>query len=721
MESGRGRWFLSEYARRNRHADTQLVVEAIGRLEAAIRGDQAQPVGDLRSALSDMAEAIARAKADIAAIKSSDEHQGRIIEASEELDSIVEATEHTTSTILAAAEHIQEIAWTMREQDINARYCDELDAEATAIYTACSFQDLTGQRTHKVIQVMRYIEGRINVLVDVWGDLAKTAPAKTKPQAAPNGHDAGEAAEAQATSESAPNGVGTNDLGANNLGADERPAPVPPAGDNPAAYLELEPLVPSRGRDPADTPQAVFLSTGAAVMAADFGSTEIRAETIAHTPAPVDPAPAEPEQIDVAALIEPATPIVVETGEREQVPTVSMLEAGGAQASAALRIETVNGDEVPTVSMLEAAMQRLATEPDVGRPPRVILAAVAARAEEPPVAAAMEAEATREEVVAAIDEEAAALLHGSESSPDGERGATILVLPAAAGPVATTLASASTVEQASAEEAERAEDAYGIQPLEIAAVVFDPGAGPAGETDDLAPPAAVGSADALAAASTPSIVPSASEPPVADAEAQPLPSRPADAGAGSAAAKPEDAGVELPMAARVPAGTAPPGVEGEPTGAAPLLVQLKPEAPAAATEPAREPESIPGPADPSESDLAELLFEPAREPATPVSLPNPLPVVQFENDSPQVAPKPAALASVSLQSVERGGPNVAPLAAAPKGMRTEALAAAAAASSPAPRAPNQQSPQRPMARPAANDPLAAILALSEEEKIALFS
>jgi hypothetical protein len=444
------------------------------------------------------------------------------------------------------------------------------------------------------------------------------------------------------------------------------------------------------------------LSTGAVVTATDFGSTEIRAETIAHRPASVDPAPAELEQIDVAALIEPATTLVVESGERERVPTVSMLEAAGAQASAPLRIETENGDEVPTVSMLEAAMQRLATEPDVGRPPRLILAAVAARAEEPPVAAPMAAEATREAIVAAIDEEATALLHGSESSSDSERGATILVLPAAAGPVATTLARESTVEQASAEEAERAED--GFPPLEIAPVVFDPGAGRARETADLAPPAAVGSADALATASTPSIVPSAFQQPGADAEAQPLPSR--------------------------PAGTAPAGAEREPTGAAPLLVQLKPQAPAAATEPVREPEPIPGPADTSASDLAELLFEPAPEPSTPISLPNPLPVVQFENgssaeaapkSSAQVVPKPGAFASVSLQSVERGGPNVAPLAAAPKGLRTEALAAAAAASSPAPRGATQQSPQRPMARPATNDPLAAILALSEEEKIALFS
>ena len=38
METGRGRWFLAEYARRNRHSDTMTLLGAIGRLEAAIRG-----------------------------------------------------------------------------------------------------------------------------------------------------------------------------------------------------------------------------------------------------------------------------------------------------------------------------------------------------------------------------------------------------------------------------------------------------------------------------------------------------------------------------------------------------------------------------------------------------------------------------------------------------------------------------------------------------------
>jgi hypothetical protein len=57
----------------------------------------------------------------------------------------------------------------MREQGLAPDLCDAIDARATEIYTACSFQDLTGQRTRKVIGVLRYLEGRINAMIELWG------------------------------------------------------------------------------------------------------------------------------------------------------------------------------------------------------------------------------------------------------------------------------------------------------------------------------------------------------------------------------------------------------------------------------------------------------------------------------------------------------------------------------------------------------------------------
>ena len=53
METSRGRWFLTEYAKRNRNADTSMVLEAVARLEenlAAQRQPQPAPDNGLQEA-----------------------------------------------------------------------------------------------------------------------------------------------------------------------------------------------------------------------------------------------------------------------------------------------------------------------------------------------------------------------------------------------------------------------------------------------------------------------------------------------------------------------------------------------------------------------------------------------------------------------------------------------------------------------------------------------
>ena len=190
METVRGRWFLSEFGRRNRQSDTRLVLAAIERLESMMRGERESPSFErIRFDIREMAKAIALTKREIAAIKPDHEHSGRIGKATEELDSIVQTTEQATSDILAAAEQIQETAWTLREQGVDEASCDEIDHRTTDIYLSCSFQDLTGQRIRKVIQVLRYLEGRINAMLDILGPDETEAPAdETAPDGLHDGH-----------------------------------------------------------------------------------------------------------------------------------------------------------------------------------------------------------------------------------------------------------------------------------------------------------------------------------------------------------------------------------------------------------------------------------------------------------------------------------------------------------------------------------------------------
>lgn len=166
MRSQDGRAFLAEYARRNRAPDTEMLLEAIARLEHIVRRPQNERDNEgVWGELIEMSDAIARMRREIAAIKP----PSQIIAATVELEQVVNATEQATSEILQAAEEVQEVAWTLREKGVEADACELLDQRATEIYTACSFQDITGQRMEKVVKVLHFIEQRLNAMIEACG------------------------------------------------------------------------------------------------------------------------------------------------------------------------------------------------------------------------------------------------------------------------------------------------------------------------------------------------------------------------------------------------------------------------------------------------------------------------------------------------------------------------------------------------------------------------
>ncbi|MBZ0217486.1 MAG: protein phosphatase CheZ, partial [Fimbriimonadaceae bacterium] len=169
METERGRWFLREFAQRNRNADTEILLSAIQKLHNNLIGEQRAPDAQrITLDLADMANAIAETKKQISAMGSENGDQDKVTIASNELDAIVRTAEKATGDILNTAEQVQEIAWNLREMGVDAESCDSLDKYATDIYTACSFQDLTGQRTEKVIKVLQFIENRVLAMIDIW-------------------------------------------------------------------------------------------------------------------------------------------------------------------------------------------------------------------------------------------------------------------------------------------------------------------------------------------------------------------------------------------------------------------------------------------------------------------------------------------------------------------------------------------------------------------------
>src|SRR5436305_11992682 len=120
METSRGRWFLGEYAKRNRNADTRMVLDAVGRIEETLSA-QKPPAPDnlLPAALASIRAAVA--EAEFAAARS--------------FESLT--IQENLAPVRKAARIIREISWRWREIGADARICDLLDSQVSAIEGAC--------------------------------------------------------------------------------------------------------------------------------------------------------------------------------------------------------------------------------------------------------------------------------------------------------------------------------------------------------------------------------------------------------------------------------------------------------------------------------------------------------------------------------------------------------------------------------------------------------
>ena len=135
----------------------------------------------LREELREMAAYIHQTRREIAALRPTDAGSNRIMAATGELDAIVSATERATSEILNGVERIQELTLKLPKTSEVGPIAEEIQAHVTEVLTACSFQDITGQRTTKVVNTLRYLEQRVNSMIEIWG-VEGVTPAAPPPE-----------------------------------------------------------------------------------------------------------------------------------------------------------------------------------------------------------------------------------------------------------------------------------------------------------------------------------------------------------------------------------------------------------------------------------------------------------------------------------------------------------------------------------------------------------
>ncbi|MCK0207893.1 protein phosphatase CheZ [Starkeya koreensis] len=122
-------------------------------------------------------EAIENTKCELASLKTGGARGARFDRATDELQAVVADTEAATEDILQMAENIDGAALPLvaELEGSQKAAAQAIHAYATRIFEACNFQDISGQRIRKVVDLMVFIEERVERMSSIWGGQEEVA------------------------------------------------------------------------------------------------------------------------------------------------------------------------------------------------------------------------------------------------------------------------------------------------------------------------------------------------------------------------------------------------------------------------------------------------------------------------------------------------------------------------------------------------------------------
>lgn len=177
METARGRWFMVEYAKRNRQADTLQLLGAIQRIERVV-GLGVQETSR-ETNLIEAAALISDLRTDLERISGKAEARS---------SGLAAQIEKAAGSVLAATESIQEAAWGLRETGADDEACDALDRRAAEISTAIGIVDSVVQRIDKIADTIAMLDSSLRAFGEAAREssvsfeaMAATADAMTVP------------------------------------------------------------------------------------------------------------------------------------------------------------------------------------------------------------------------------------------------------------------------------------------------------------------------------------------------------------------------------------------------------------------------------------------------------------------------------------------------------------------------------------------------------------
>ena len=145
METSRGRWFLGEYAKRNRNADTRMVLDAVARIEESLAAQKQTGLQRETSLAARALAAIGECRGWTRPGAACRRHRRRLeAKLAEHVQGAVAATSAVdascwskTGAVRKGARVIREISWRLREIGADGRICDLINSQVGAIEAGC--------------------------------------------------------------------------------------------------------------------------------------------------------------------------------------------------------------------------------------------------------------------------------------------------------------------------------------------------------------------------------------------------------------------------------------------------------------------------------------------------------------------------------------------------------------------------------------------------------
>ncbi len=116
---------------------------------------------------------VQRVRTEIASLNQSGDGEDKFATMGEQLDGVIEATKDASDSIMEAVEKSNEAVAKLRESITDSELTEvleDIENNNNAVFEACAFQDITGQRVTKIVKSVSYVEDRVNALREIWGD-----------------------------------------------------------------------------------------------------------------------------------------------------------------------------------------------------------------------------------------------------------------------------------------------------------------------------------------------------------------------------------------------------------------------------------------------------------------------------------------------------------------------------------------------------------------------